>query len=318
MGAFNPVHVPNPLGFNPVLSPPKPSASMDINDIVSQAVNAQVGGPVAGVSGYVPTADPTTGLIAPPSVADFTESPANGKASFSQGLAALYGGEAPASLNTEKFQTAADQYLAARRAEIMKRLKAVAPDTADGVFRAVDQTVQLLKADPKFQAMSPDQQMAQIDAQYTQFEQSLPAASTADAGPNNATSLGYTPQDIAALQAVASQYLVPYAQQAQASGGMAQASLQSLASQAATPQMRVFATQAANAQKAAQDQLAAAYMAQVSAAPTMAVIQANTQLQQQMAQMQQQILGYQARSQQPSSTTGMDPAAMAAAVAPGK
>lgn len=300
--------------FNPVLSPPKPSASMDINDIVSQAVNAQVGGPAAGVSGYVPAADPTTGLIAPPTVADFTESPANGKASFSQGLAALYGGEAPASLNTEKFQTAADQYLAARRAEILKRLQQVAPDTAAGRMRNVDQQIQAAKADPKFAALTPDQQMAQIDARYTKFEQSLPVASTADAGPSNATSLGYTPQDIAALQAVAAQYLTPYAQQAQASGGIAQASLQSLASQAATPQMRVYATQAANAQKAAQDQLAAAYMAQVSAAPTMAVIQANTQLAQQLMQANQQNLMYQARSQQPSSTTGMDPAAMTAAV----
>jgi len=185
-------------------------------------------------------------------------------------------------------------------------------ETGKALRDQLAQKIAILQNSAEYRAADGATQAQILDKAYQDTEATAisSGAVTADGAgaasdtPDNTTSLGYTPQDIAALQAVASQYLVPYAQQAQASGGMAQASLQSLASQAATPQMRVYATQAANAQKAAQDQLAAAYMAQVSAAPTMAVIQQNTQLQQQMAQMQQQILGYQARSQQPASTGG--------------
>lgn len=298
------------------------------NPLMQQAV-ATVASASANPTGMAPAAPAQTPMTDPstpftlqlPAAGDFTMTV---KPSLSLGTSpSTLGQNATANLapahdvdvmgGSAGYDREVKNYFMVREKRVANLAAKLDTETGKALRDQLAQKIAILQGAKEFQAADGATQAQMLDKAYQDAEASAITAGavTADGAgasdtPDNTTSLGYTPQDLAALQAVASQYLVPYAQQAQASGGMAQASLQSLASQAATPQMRVYATQAANAQKAAQDQLAAAYMAQVSAAPTMAVIQQNTQLQQQMAQLQQQILGYQARSQQPSASTGAD------------
>jgi len=318
MGLGPTIHVPGPT-INvpgPKIHMPKESASVAFGDIVNQAMNAQLAPTGPAGPAQTPVTDPNAPftLELPDAKAFDVSGPLQWSPEANRGGAAtLIPGSPHYTVQDGKagYDHEVRNYFMVRDKRIENLAAKLDKETGKALRDQLAQKIAIIQNSAEYRAADAATQAQILDKAYQDTEVTAISAGavTADGkgqagSADNATSLGYTPQDLAALQAVASQYLVPYAQQAQASGGMAQASLQSLASQAATPQMRVYATQAANAQKAAQDQLAAAYMAQVSAAPTMAVIQANTQLQQQMAQMQQQILGYQARSQQPASTGG--------------
>jgi hypothetical protein len=143
------------------------------------------------------------------------------------------------------------------------------------------------------EANSPEKMMEFAEELIVAEEANLvPAASRAGSGAVATEELspaGFSPQDIAVLQATIGQFMQPYTDQMAESGAAQAALMNSYADSAVTPGIAALARQQASSVQAGGDRLAAAYMAQAQAFPTIRAYDEVAQLRQQIAGMQAQM-----------------------------
>jgi hypothetical protein len=151
-----------------------------------------------------------------------------------------------------------------------------------------------IQNDPE--AKNPEQMMNLADELLAAEEANLvpvaaqgTAGSEAGAPAEQLSPAGFSPQDIAVLQSTIGQFMQPYTDQMAESGAAQAALMNSYADSAVTPGIAALARQQASSMQAGGDRLAAAYMAQAQAFPTIRAYDEVAQLRQQIAGMQAQM-----------------------------